>query len=432
MLVVAFGHFNRIGISVAGSERIIPEYGIKPDRMGMIYSAFLLFYTLAMIPGGWLIDRFGARAALIALGLGSTLFVAGTGSVGYAASEANGVWLGLLVMRSLLGLFNAPLHPASARMVFERVPAPSRAFSNGLVTFAACVGMSAAFYVFGTMIDVFDWPTAFIIASGMTLAVTGVWTFASRPSREARIEASAKARPIHDPKALKRVLLSKSVVCITLSYAAYGYFQYLFFYWINYYFDEIQHEERGVARGYSTLITMAMGIGMASGGWVADRVPASYPPRLRRAIVPVVGMIGGGILFELGLLGPNANVTLVAFSLAAGFIGACEGTFWTSVVELGGRFGGTSAGLMNMGGNAGGTLSPTLTPLLAGIFAKQYGPDLGWRLSLAIAGGIVIAGAALWWGIDEKPDDGEKAEVLNFVGVGSPESIASEPSPSLL
>ena len=63
MCVVACGHFNRVGISVAGTERIIPAYGISAKQMGMVYSAFLVFYTLAMFPGGWFIDRFGARRA---------------------------------------------------------------------------------------------------------------------------------------------------------------------------------------------------------------------------------------------------------------------------------------------------------------------------------------------------------------------------------
>ena len=61
MLVVATGQFNRISISVAGAERLIPEYGVAPKDMGMVYSAFLVVYTLAMLPGGWFIDRFQAR-----------------------------------------------------------------------------------------------------------------------------------------------------------------------------------------------------------------------------------------------------------------------------------------------------------------------------------------------------------------------------------
>ena len=72
-------HFNRLGMSVAGTARIMEEYGLKETQMGLVYSAFLLFYTLAMLPGGWFIDRFGARAALMVLTFGSAIFVALTG-----------------------------------------------------------------------------------------------------------------------------------------------------------------------------------------------------------------------------------------------------------------------------------------------------------------------------------------------------------------
>lgn len=121
--------------------------------------------------------------------------------------------------------------------------------------------------------------------------------------------------------------------------------------------------------------------------------------RIRRALVPVLGMIASGVVFELGLLAPSARGTLVAFVGAAALLGLCEAGFWTTVVELGHPFGGTAAVLMNTGGNAGGTLSPYLTPLLSGLLAARYGPDLGWRLSLATAGMVIIAGAALWWGV---------------------------------
>src|SRR5579859_4623661 len=60
MLVVATGHFNRVAISVAGAEHIIRDSAISETRMGWVYSAFLFFYTLAMVPAGWLIDRVGA------------------------------------------------------------------------------------------------------------------------------------------------------------------------------------------------------------------------------------------------------------------------------------------------------------------------------------------------------------------------------------
>ena len=185
MLVVATGHFNRIAISVAGNERIVPGLGVKADDMGMIYSAFLLAYTLAMLPGGWFIDRFGPRVGLMVLLFGSTAFVVLTGGVGFLATGAASVWWGLLVVRSFLGLMNAPLHPASARMVFEHLPPESRAMANGLVTGAACAGIAATYVAFGLLIDAFDWPVAFLISGGLTFLVALVWTFGTRPTGDA-------------------------------------------------------------------------------------------------------------------------------------------------------------------------------------------------------------------------------------------------------
>jgi MFS transporter, ACS family, D-galactonate transporter len=401
MLVVGTGHFNRVGMSVAGTERIIPQYQLPPAQMGLVYTAFLVCYTLAMLPCGWLIDRWGARNALLAYGFASAGFVALTGCVGLVWHEARDVWLGLLVVRSLMGITNAPLHPASARLVFTHVPARAKSLANGLVTFAACVGIAATYYVLGTFIDRWDWPRSFLICSGATVLVASVWLLGTRSDVPGAARGDAQSTAIAAPRLadMLRLLSHPSIVLITLSYAALGFFQYLFFYWIEYYFETIQKQGVEIARQYATLTTLAMGVGMVLGGWLADRVPATLSPRLGRGLVPALGMFASGAVFELGLLSPDMRITLAAFALAAALIGACEGAFWTTVVELGGRFGGTAAGLMNTGGNAGGALSPYVLPLLSAYFAKQFGDEMGWRIGLSVAGVISVMGAVMWLGI---------------------------------
>ena len=64
MAIAFIGHVNRVSIATAGDTRIMEQYGISPTRMGMVYSAFLLTYTLCMIPGGLFIDRFGSEGRL--------------------------------------------------------------------------------------------------------------------------------------------------------------------------------------------------------------------------------------------------------------------------------------------------------------------------------------------------------------------------------
>ncbi len=59
MAVSFFGHFNRVGsIAVAGTEHLIPDLGISAERMGVVYSAFLVGYTLLQTPAGMFADRF--------------------------------------------------------------------------------------------------------------------------------------------------------------------------------------------------------------------------------------------------------------------------------------------------------------------------------------------------------------------------------------
>ena len=75
-------HYNRVSIATAGTEHIMPEYGIDATSMGMVYSSYLFLYTLFMLPGGWLLDKIGPKRALLVVGFGSALLVPMTGLMG--------------------------------------------------------------------------------------------------------------------------------------------------------------------------------------------------------------------------------------------------------------------------------------------------------------------------------------------------------------
>jgi MFS family permease len=399
MLVVGSAQFNRVAISVAGAEHIIGESGISETRMGWVYSAFLLFYTLAMLPAGWLIDRVGARATLIILCFGSAIFVAGTSAVGLFSPTVTALLFGLLVVRSLMGIVNAPLHPAAARMVYADVPLRAKSFANGLVTFSACLGISATYYGFGLLAARFGWPTAFLITGWFTLLVGVVWVWGTRSTQNESKRTSTAAPHALAEHDISEVLRDRGVICLTLSYAALGYFQYLFFYWIQYYIGTVEHLGADTARLYSTGITLTMGFGMVFGGWLADRIPPHASGRSRRGLVSAWGMVASGVVFELGLLGSDSRVMVSAFAISAALLGMCEAAFWTTAVQLGRSRGGLAAGMMNLGGNAGGFLSPIATPWLGTYFGGYLGAASGWRASLAVAGAISVVGALMWLGV---------------------------------
>jgi MFS family permease len=399
MLVVGLAHFNRVSIAVAGTEQIIRPDFISKTQMGLVYSSFLLLYTLFMIPGGWFSDRFGPRAGWMILVFGGAAGVALTGLVGLAFTAAVPLLLGLLVVRSVMGVTNVPLHPSAARLVANWVPPEGVALANGLVTFAACVGMASTYVVFGMLIDHYGWPQAFLICSGVTLLVALVWALASSDHPPGRRGVIPPAPPRSDPGGFTRLLSNPSLLCLTLSYGAVGYFQYLFFYWAEHYFEEVRELTKEASRGNSSLLVLAMGAGMILGGWLSDRAVARFGTRRGLAVVPVAGLLLGGIANVVGVFTSDPVLIISSFAVAMAAVGACEGPFWTASVRLGGVRGTTAAAILNTGGNGVGLLAPIVTPAVADVF--------GWQVSLVLASIVCVVGAALWWGIDPAaaPDD---------------------------
>lgn len=411
LVMVATAHFNRISISVAGAESIIKYEGVKPTEMGMVYTAYLLLYTLSMSPGGLFIDRFGPRAALLLVGVGSALFVTLTGIAGFLWTGAS-LLVGLLVIRSLMGVVNAPIHPGSARLVGDWVPPSQQSLVNGMTNMAACIGMSVTYLLFGELMDHFNWTGASLIAGGATLvlAIGWGWFAVNRPAADLAADplstsvregdAPVRARTRRGPATLWELLGNRSLILLTVSYGTVGYFQYLFFYWAQYYFEEIRGIEKQDSRLFTSILTLAMGFGMVTGGWLTDWTRRRLAHSHAVAVVPVCGLIVSAVTLLPGLLAPEPLVTLIWFGIAMAAVGACEGAFWTLAVEIGGSRGGLAAGILNTGGNAGGLVAPVLTPFISAW--------LSWQAGLAVACVVCLLGAACWIGIDprQRRDEG--------------------------
>jgi MFS family permease len=405
----ALVHFNRISIAVAGTERLMPQFHISPVRMGALMSAYLWTYTLMMTPGGWFIDRFGSRASLLVVGFGSALCVGLTGIAGFTVASAAVIIPLLFAIRACLGITNAPFHPGAAHAVSRWIPGPQRASVNGLVNAAALAGISCTYYLFGFMMDRLGWPGAFVAAALVTGLVATAWaaTAANGPAQHSGVN-DAERRLIHAeaPGAPASTRIStrppwkkRSVILLTLSYAAVGYFQYMFFYWMQYYFEEKLGFGKDRARLYSTIPSVAMALGMAAGGRLTDLAQQWAGARRGRILVTVAGMMASAALLIMGILFKEPVWIVTCFSLALASLGASEGAFWTSATDLGGHRAGVAAAIVNTGGNAGGALAPLLTPLI--------GEQFGWQGGMAVAAILCFLGAILWRWID--PDEGFQA-----------------------
>jgi MFS family permease len=455
MAYSAMCHINRISMSVAGNDAILRDYSISETEIGLVYSAYLVVYTIFMTPGGWLIDRRGPKLALMLMGFGAATFATLTGCVGLFATTAALLLVPLLLVRGFMGMMNAPMHPGAARAISFWFPAVTQSTANGLVTGAALLGISGTYLIFGFLVDRLGWPGAFMVCGCATAILAALWTFyaADYPHYHSSVNAAerqliqgidwrarllaegAEDLPaksgqesqtgivpqestfgvVHEPPegvstssdlggsgaatldiAVRPVSLlrNRSLVWLTISYAAVGYFEYLFMYWVQYYFDKVLDLGKDAGRSYATVPNLAMMLGMFAGGWIADRLQRRFGHRLGRALVPTVGMVGGALFLVLGLIDREPIWAVCCFSVAMAAVGASEGPFWTTAIELGGPRGATAAGIFNTGGNVGGLLAPVVTPLLSNSLG------LGWQGGFSLASVFCVLGAIVWLWID--------------------------------
>jgi MFS family permease len=404
--------FNRVSMPVAYDEAIKDQLEISEEAMGYVYSAFLFAYMLWMTPGGWLADRWGGRLALTFVGFGSALFGMLTGVVGWLPLSILSVYLLFLLVRALMGLCTAPIYPASGRIISHWFPPGQRAGANGAVMAAALVGIASTYVGFGTLLDSFSWPTAFLITGALTALVAGLWTWygRNRPEEHRSVNAAelqaigaAGPGPAPDRAFGIHLLRNRSLVLLTISYAAIGYFEYLFFFWMHYYFDDVLHVGKQESRIYSTILSLSMAAGMVLGGWLSDRLAQARGHRRARASVVVGGMVTGALLLGAGILVRDVSSIVACFALAMAAVGATEGPAWATAFELGGSQGATAAGIFNTGGNAGGVIAPIVTPWVSKLW--------GWPIGIGLGGLICLLGASLWRG---SPPRTRQAEAVNL------------------
>src|SRR5213076_225022 len=116
------------------------------------------------------------------------------------------------------------------------------------------------------------------------------------------IGAEDPSRPIATRSSSVPPWKKRSVILLTLSYAAVGYFQYMFFYWMEYYFETVLDLGKNRARLYATIPTVAMALGMAAGGGLTDLAQKRWGARRGRTIVTVTGMMASAAFLGTGVL----------------------------------------------------------------------------------------------------------------------------------
>ena len=269
------------------------------------------------------------------------------------------------------------------------VPPLDRARVQGFIIGGAPLGAAITPVLFAWLIARYGWQRSFFLAAAATSVLTVLWLryVQDRPAVASAPQTATLPRRMD--AGVWSLLRNRNILLLTAGYIALNYFEYIFFYWIYYYFGVIRKVGASQSAIYTTVMLLVMMIMLPLGGWVSDRLIPRLGSIPACRTVAVAGMVLSAALLYVGT-NLVAGLPMVALlSLALGLAALTEGPFWAALIEAGGSHVGAAGGIMNGVGNLGGVVAPVLTPYIAS--------SAGWSWSLYFGSLVVLTGAVTWF-----------------------------------
>lgn len=416
-ILSAVSYLDRVNLSIA-SGSIADAYHLTDVQLGPVFSALVAGYALFQTVGGYLADRFGPRRVLTAGVVWWGIFTALTALV---PAGITGALFLFIAVRFLLGAGEAVIYPAANQFIARWIPVRERGIANGWI-FA---GVGAGAGLTPPLITYFmihhGWRSSFWVCAVIGFLAGAVWFLAARdtPSEHPRVSA-AELASIQSGLTLsinsqdsadslvpwKRVVRSREVWAVTISYFCYGYVAWIFFSWFYRYLAKVRGLDLKASALYSMLPFFAMLVCCLIGGALNDRLTKWRGPRLGRCGLAAIAMATAGIFIALGSQVQGVRLASVVLAGGAGALYLSQSSFWAVTADIAGASAGSVSGFMNMGGQIGGALTGSLTPWIAAHY--------GWTASFLVAAGLSLIGGLTWLLVDPMKVLTQKSAVEAF------------------
>jgi MFS transporter, ACS family, glucarate transporter len=394
---------DRTNISIAGLQ-IGQEFGLGNQRLGWIFSAFLIGYAGFQLPAGVLAARFGPRRVLT---LGVVWWGFATALTAMLPSDIPHALVLLIAIRFILGAGEAVIYPAANQFVARWVPQQERGFVNGLIFAGVGAGSGLTPPLLTWIILQHGWRAAFWFSAVVGFVAGAIWWILARDTPEEHAGVSrAELQEIHaglpivsSDRAFARpdgrtviswrtIFARKDLAALMVGYFSFGYIAWVFFSWFFLYMAQVRGFDLRSSARYAMLPFLCMTIFSLVGGGLSDRLTRLHGLRVGRCYLASVSLVITAIFLVIGSQVSSPQLAGIVLAGGAGALYLSQSTFWSVSVDIAGRSSGVFSSMVNMGGQIGGALTASLTPWIAQHF--------GWTTSFAVAAGMAVVGALSW------------------------------------
>ena len=364
LIATIINYIDRVNISIA-APFMAKDLGLDKIEMGLIFSAFAWTYALALVPAGFIADRFGSRFTYgVSLISWSTVTVCQGFATGFAS---------LFGLRLAVGAMEAPAFPANSRAVTVWFPARERGLASSIYVCGQYLGTALFTGALLWLATTYDWRHVFYSTGILGIVFGVIWLYVYRDPLSCKnvsqeelkyIEAggglvkSSQERTQFNWRQIAELFSYRQIWAICIGKFASTSALYFFLTWFPTYLIEERKLTMIKAGIFAVLPFVGATVGILLAGIVSDLlIRRGYSMSFARKLPLVVGSMLGMSIVLVNFT--DSNVICIAVLTIAFFAQGIASSSWAAVSEVAPKeLIGLTGGVTSLAANIGGIVTP--------------------------------------------------------------------------
>ncbi|WAH61478.1 MFS transporter [Pseudomonas silvicola] len=364
LIATIINFVDRVNISIA-APFMAKDLGLDKVQMGLVFSAFAWTYAIALVPAGFIADRFGSRWTY-----GVSLI---TWSAATMAQGLVGGFAALFGLRLAIGAMEAPAFPANSRAVTVWFPARERGLANSIYLCGQYIG--TALFTGGLLWLATSWGWRHVFyTTGVVGVVFGIfWLYVYRDPLMCKKVSKEELRYIEDGGALVKssqertrfnwrqiaeLFRYRQIWAICIGKFASTSALYFFLTWFPTYLIEERQITMIKVGFFSVLPFIGATCGTLLAGTISDLlIRQGVSLSFARKLPLVTGSILGMSIVLVNFT--DSNLACIAILTVAFFAQGIASSSWAAVGEVAPKeLIGLTGGVTSLAANIGGVVTP--------------------------------------------------------------------------
>ena len=364
LIATIINYVDRVNISIA-APFMAKDLGLDKIQMGLIFSAFAWTYAFALVPAGFIADRFGSR---FTYGLSLLSWSSVTVCQGFVGGFAS-----LFGLRLAIGAMEAPAFPANTRAVAVWFPARERGMASSIYVCGQYLGTALFTGALLWLATTYDWRHVFY-STGLVGVVFGVfWLYVYRDPLSCKKVSKEELKYIEDGGGLVKssqertrfnwrqiteLFRYRQIWAICIGKFASTSALYFFLTWFPTYLIEERHLTTIKVGIFAVLPFIGATVGILLAGIVSDvMIRRGVSLSFARKLPLVVGSMLGMSIVLVNFT--DSNALCIAVLTIAFFAQGIASASWAAVAEVAPKeLIGLTGGITSLAANIGGIVTP--------------------------------------------------------------------------